>query len=562
MNERPQRRRWFLAAVALAALTLALALTWQWVTRPEVEIPVVNTSEMEPQVAALIERATQQLRKQPESAAAWGRLGQVYHAHDLYQAAFACYQRAYLLAPDSFRWHYLAAEAQRKISPERAIPYFENALALSPEREEIGIALAETLLKLGRYDAAKKVYADTLNRNPESAFALLGLGRLALLNNKVETSVMHLEQARALLPELGEVHGLLAQLYLRQGDDDKARQSEELARIFDTPLRPEDPTLLAMQNLSVSTRAYTDRGARFGEQGDYKAAETQFRKVLELRPGSARDHSNLGATLLSQGRRDEALAEFKKAFALDPVDVDMLSNYGLALLRSGDPGSAASVLAKAVEQDPGYAQAHFNLGVVHEQQQAPDAAIRAYETALKLDPGLADAHLNLGGLYANNKQLERAIESWERFSLLKPGDPAALYNIGQARQLLGQHHQAVQRFEDGLKVAPNSSRFVFALAWELATAPGDNLRDAKRAIELANRLVTARPDEPRFADLLAAALAESGDFEQATRVAERALALAAGNPVFADEIKTRIALYRAGRVFRQPGVPGSEQEKP
>ncbi len=81
----------------------------------------------------------------------------------------------------------------------------------------------------------------------------------------------------------------------------------------------------------------------------------------------------------------------------------------------------------------------------------------------------------------------------------------------------GRHEEAIARLRQGLAGAPNSSRLVSLLAWELATGPDDGLRDGAEARQLAERLHQAYPNQPS-SDLLAAALAETGDFEEAVRV--------------------------------------------
>ncbi|MCY3620552.1 MAG: hypothetical protein OXH68_02430, partial [Gammaproteobacteria bacterium] len=50
----------------------------------EPAIPSVETSAMEAPVRVLIDAVTRNLEGNRQSANAWGRLGRVYHAHELY----------------------------------------------------------------------------------------------------------------------------------------------------------------------------------------------------------------------------------------------------------------------------------------------------------------------------------------------------------------------------------------------------------------------------------------------------------------------------------------------
>jgi tetratricopeptide (TPR) repeat protein len=64
------------------------------------------------------------------------------------------------------------------------------------------------------------------------------------------------------------------------------------------------------------------------------------------------------------------------------------------------------------------------------------------------------------------------------------------------------------------------------LAWLLATSVDDTVRDGKRAVELATMACEIdRQKDPRFVDTLAAAYAESGEFDTAVQWSKKALAM-------------------------------------
>jgi tetratricopeptide (TPR) repeat protein len=84
---------------------------------------------------------------------------------------------------------------------------------------------------------------------------------------------------------------------------------------------------------------------------------------------------------------------------------------------------------------------------------------------------------------------EHARESFEAALSLKPDDPNLLYNIGRCQEKLGQAAQAEGRYNDCLRIAPDSADCRHALA-ELMVAHGR--RD--EAVRMAETWLTARPD--------------------------------------------------------------------
>ena len=75
-----------------------------------------------------------------------------------------------------------------------------------------------------------------------------------------------------------------------------------------------------MRSIATRDAEALDRLAlvRFGQQR-YAAALDLYRKVVEIKPGSAQTHANLGATLYYLGRVDEAIRSLEHALSLDPA---------------------------------------------------------------------------------------------------------------------------------------------------------------------------------------------------------------------------------------------------
>ena len=74
-----------------------------------------------------------------------------------------------------------------------------------------------------------------------------------------------------------------------------------------------------------------------------------------------------------------------------------------------------------------------------------------------------------------------------------------------------------------------SQRYLYQVAWTLATSDDPSLRNGKEAIDIAKQAVKASGGgDPVMIDALAAAYAEAGQFAQAIEMGSRALEMAAG----------------------------------
>jgi tetratricopeptide (TPR) repeat protein len=111
-----------------------------------------------------------------------------------------------------------------------------------------------------------------------------------------------------------------------------------------------------------------------------------------------------------------------------------------------------------------------------------------------------------------------------------------------------QYAKALADFNEVVRLDPKGSYGHMALAWFLATCPEAKYRDAKRAVESAQIACKVSKGPEEFATL-AAAFAETGDFEQAVEWQTKAIDLATGEEK--SEFAKRLDLYKNRRPYRQ-----------
>lgn len=120
----------------------------------------------------------------------------------------------------------------------------------------------------------------------------------------------------------------------------------------------------------------------------------------------------------------------------------------------------------------------------------------------------------------------------------------------------GDLRQAVAQLRRVLLLQPDSVEALNNLAWLLATALDDKLRDGAEAVRYAKRASRLPPPSKEICvpGTLAAAYAEAGRFPEAIATAEKAIQeeIAAGETRFASINQQLLRLYRAGKPFHEP----------
>jgi tetratricopeptide (TPR) repeat protein len=110
--------------------------------------------------------------------------------------------------------------------------------------------------------------------------------------------------------------------------------------------------------------------------------------------------------------------------------------------------------------------------------------------------------------------------------------------------------------QDSIKLEPAATQALIALATLRAAAPDAKFRDGKEAVRLARKACQSTEDKsPEALDALAAALAETAQFDEAIQVAQQALQLArsASKANLIRQIEVRLTFYR--RTERLPLRP-------
>jgi len=303
--------------------------------------------------------------------------------------------------------------------------------------------------------------------------------------------------------------------------------------------------------------AHINLAAVLEAQGRRDEAEQHYRDALRVRPNDPQANNNLGSLLAHQGKPDEAMVYYLRALKGNPKLPEAHNNLGLLLAGRGQLEQAIAEYHEALRLKPAMAQAHNNLGLALAARKDLGAAIEEYRAALRLKPDLVEAEQNLAGVFILAGRPAEAVQHARRAVQLQPGNGELRFNLGLALTAAGNLQEAAAAYREALRLQPDHFGAAYRLAWILAAAEDQRLRDGGQALALARRLCeTTAFADPLAIDLLAAAQAENGNFDEAVRVARQAadLARTGGRDRLAADIQVRLELYRQRRPCR--ALPG------
>lgn len=112
--------------------------------------------------------------------------------------------------------------------------------------------------------------------------------------------------------------------------------------------------------------AYTGLGLVYASLNEDAKAEANFRKALELNPGSSEAHNNYGTFLCSRNRIDESITQFLEAVKnpLYATPEAAYLNAGVCALKKKDVDNAEAYLKKALQIQPLLHSAAYQLAAI------------------------------------------------------------------------------------------------------------------------------------------------------------------------------------------------------
>ena len=445
-----------------------------------------------------------------------------------------------------------------------------------------------------RYDAASKLVAEVLAKNPQDNDALILRGNIAMERNDPAAAVADL---RAVLRDQPRSVGLLrtlARAHLANGENGLAEDTLrtamevaptdvlvriELAQLLMQTKRAEPAVAILEETVksapdNVAAREALVRG--YLAAGEMDSARRAAEDLKLTAPNLANGPYLAGMIAHAQRRPDDAQREFEKALQLQPTAMDALTaltrldaergHMAVAVSRlqsimqadaknafarnllaelyfaNKEPARAIEPLTQALQIAPDWWMPHRNLALAKLATGDGAGAIAAYEAGLKATNYQPTLVTDLATLYERQNRIDDAIRLYDELHRRNPRLELASNNLAMLLITYKQDQASLDRARDLSAQFATSS-----VAAYLDTHGWVRFKRGEftQALPVLERAVEESPDSRIVRFHLGMALYKAGQRDQAISNLEKALA---GDEKFrgADEARSVLATLKGG----------------
>lgn len=368
--------------------------------------------------------------------------------------------------------------------------------------------------KLGQYEQSQKLYKKVLDlwgkksaqKNGETddedyaedtgfnneefcAMVYFGYGICCYALKKYELAIINFNKAMKHVPDLREADINIAKAYLAL---EKFEEAEEhirsaLEKKDDARLRYLIAVICFEKNRDMECKYHLEKiteshndfveawdllGKVCRRTGDWKGAETAYRKLTQIQPQDADACYRLGFAQRQEGKTEEAFNSFKIAADINPMHSRALYSMASILDAQGKYDKAIEYLKKSLEGDEKLEMAYNLLAEIYISRDQLFDAIHVYEEASAVHPESYIIQYNLGITLMMVRHFEEAVQAFRRAQRITTDDPALYYNWASAAIALKNYSEAARLYKEGLRYKPDDDEMLYGLA-RISALSGD-----------------------------------------------------------------------------------------
>lgn len=267
---------------------------------------------------------------------------------------------------DACNWFLLGYTARLAGKSQVSLDAYQKGLSRKPNSVEGLSGMAQTYIRMGKADEAKKLLLQVIAANPRRATDLAMAGELFMQSGDLARAQNLLERAEGIQPT-SHAELLLAITYMKEKQTDKAKQ------LLDK----------AMKRSPKNTEIFRAVAQYYRESHDYKSAIA----ILQKAPVKNADvMSELGYTYELAGMKKESADTYEKAAGMAPKSVNVQLAAAQSQLRVGNLDKTRTYLTRAEQLDANYYRLHAIRGDLAKIERRDNDAVREYLAALAAMP--------------------------------------------------------------------------------------------------------------------------------------------------------------------------------
>ncbi|WP_406697008.1 protein kinase family protein [Singulisphaera sp. Ch08] len=347
--------------------------------------------------------------------------------------------------------------------------------------------------------------------------------------------------------------------------NDKAAAVAALAEAPSTPLGPQKSALSTVARSSFAFVVTILLGSLAGAAITWFSSDAPTGSP-EAVASTLSEPSPLDAMEQGQGRADDRPLPAKRRVENPPPDdpqYQALVQAGIADLKQNAIPAALTRLGDAIRLRPNLTAAYTRRAEAYSKWEAHRDAVADCNQAILLDPNNSVAYRLRGAALANLGDAEGAIADSTKAIELDASDAHAFNTRGVARFSRQEFRSAFDDFSAAVQIDETLAGALGNLAWLLATAPDQGVRNGFLAIRYARRACELTHwNDPVQLKNLAAAHAECREFDRAIQYQKQAMARGRNLPgTVVDQYQSMLNRYLTGQAAQKRANPSANERE-
>jgi len=349
--------------------------------------------------------------------------------------------------------HYLSATIHAESGElYQAAVELQMAYLADPTSTSIPVELANVYMRLNEPMAAKRTLDLAHYRNRDNPEILQALAELSLRAGDLEGSSGYYRKLSKVHPlEQGELMRQIVLLQRAGKLDDALNACKEYLTRF-----------------PASEGVYEQIALIHIARQDFEAADTAFRKQIEINPLNHRIQFVLGGFCVARRQYPEAEVFFKKALALDSSDVRYWSNVLLVLGEQNKEVEFSKTLSAAIEMFPEAPQFYDMQAGENQRAGDLDKALVNADKSIALDSTRLSPYMTRGYIFHQKKEWDKSAEAYTKALALDAENPLVLNNFAYMLSVQNARlDEALQMVDAALKISPKNPSYRDTKGWIL-----------------------------------------------------------------------------------------------